>query len=420
MPVSTGPGVAIAGVRTPALPRLGPAPDFTQTEQWFNTPHGAPLHLAQLRGKVVLVDFWTYTCINCIRTLPFLKGLYATYHRYGLQIVGVETPEFTFEQEAGNVAQAIASDGLRYPVVQDNVYGTWNAYQNEYWPAEYLIDAQGQVRHTQFGEGNYREDEAAVRSLLYAAGAHQLPPPMTAHAIIPSTQLATPETYLDPQRAQGFAQPPRKGVHFYPGVINPPVNEFGLHGYWKVTSQSASPISRRRLDHRPLPGRRRVPGADLGRQPGTHGDDHRRRPPPGAGDRPRPAPVHARTPRDRRSAHVDRRDPAPGSAPTTSPSDSRCCILRSNPGNASSHHAPLSRASAAARSANVLTLISSPSSTATVTAPSCRARARMAGSGSALSAARSGVERGRLPPAQQRLQPTVGAARERRRAIWAR
>ena len=113
----------------------------------------------------MLVDFWTYTCINCIRTLPFLKGLYATYHPYGLEIVGVETPEFTFEQDAGNVRQAIASDGLRYPVVQDNNYGTWNAYQNQYWPAEYLIDAHGEVRHTQFGEGDYKQGEAAVRAL---------------------------------------------------------------------------------------------------------------------------------------------------------------------------------------------------------------------------------------------------------------
>ncbi|MEO8969552.1 MAG: cytochrome c biogenesis protein CcdA [Solirubrobacteraceae bacterium] len=235
--------VAIPGVRTPALPRLGPAPDFTRTQQWFNTPAGRPLSLASLRGKVVLVDFWTYTCINCIRTLPFLKGLYATYHRYGLQIVGVETPEFTFEQEAGNVAQAIASDGLRYPVVQDNAYGTWNAYQNQYWPAEYLIDAQGQVRHTQFGEGSYREDEAAVRALLFAAGARHLPAPMTAHATLPSAALATPETYLRPDRAQGFAQPPRLGVHFYPGVLNPPLNTFGLHGTWHVSSQSATPTA---------------------------------------------------------------------------------------------------------------------------------------------------------------------------------
>ncbi len=241
--VATAPGVAIPGVNTPALPQLGPAPDFTRTQRWFNTPGGRGLSLGGLRGKVVLVDFWTYTCINCIRTLPFLKGLYATYHRYGLEIVGVETPEFTFEQEAGNVAQAIASDGLRYPVVQDNAYGTWNAYQNQYWPAEYLIDAQGQVRHTQFGEGNYRADEAAVRALLAAAGARHLPAPMTAHATLPSAQLATPETYLNADRAQGFAQPPARGVHFYPGVRNPLLNEFGLHGTWRINSAAGTPVA---------------------------------------------------------------------------------------------------------------------------------------------------------------------------------
>ena len=211
-PVASVAGVAIPGVRTPTLAKLGPAPDFTDTQRWFNTPGGRPLTLAGLRGHVVLVDFWTYTCINCIRTLPFLKGLYATYHRYGLDIVGVETPEFTFEQEASNVQQAIQSDGLRYPVVQDNRYGTWNAYRNNYWPAEYLIDARGEVRHTQFGEGNYKADEAAVRELLYEAGVRHLPPPMSAHAMLPSSLLGTPETYLDPLRARGFAQPPARGL----------------------------------------------------------------------------------------------------------------------------------------------------------------------------------------------------------------
>ncbi len=196
-----------------------------------------------MRGHVVLVDFWTYTCINCIRTLPFLKGLYATYHRAGLDIVGVETPEFTFEQDAGNVAQAIGDDGLRYPVVQDNRYGTWNAYENQYWPAEYLIDAHGQVRHTQFGEGAYKQDEAAVRELLYEAGARHLPPPMTAHAMLPSQGLATPETYLDDQRSQGFAQPLHAGTRFYSGVTHPAPNEFGLHGTWMVTGQSSTPVS---------------------------------------------------------------------------------------------------------------------------------------------------------------------------------
>ena len=246
-PVAEHVGVAIPGVHTPTLARLGAAPPFTNTEQWFNTPGDRPLTLAGLRGHAVLVDFWTYTCINCIRTLPFVEGLYAHYHRSGLEVVGVETPEFTFEQVASNVRQAVASDGIRYPVVQDNRYGTWNAYQNEYWPAEYLIDASGQVRHTQFGEGNYKPDEAAVRELLYEAGAHHLPPPMTAHAIMPSDDLQTPETYLDPERAaaamEHFAQPVQPGRHFYPGVLDPVLNEFGLHGTWDAGSQAVTPAS---------------------------------------------------------------------------------------------------------------------------------------------------------------------------------
>jgi cytochrome c biogenesis protein CcdA/thiol-disulfide isomerase/thioredoxin len=234
-------GIAIAGVATPALPKLGQAPDFTNTEDWFNTPGGRPLSLAALRGHVVLVDFWTYTCINCIRTLPFVEGLYRHYHRYGLDVVGVETPEFTFEQIASNVRQAIASDGLSYPVVQDNRYGTWDAYQNEYWPAEYLIDAHGQVRHTQFGEGNYKQDEAAVRELLYDAGARRLPAPMTAHALIPSTHLGTPETYLNPQRQQGFPSF-LPGVHTYHAPGNLPLNEWALGGQWDIGSQGITPV----------------------------------------------------------------------------------------------------------------------------------------------------------------------------------
>jgi len=226
------------------LPDLGPAPEFTGTEQWFNTPGDRPLSLAGLRGHVVLVDFWTYTCINCIRTLPFVEGLYAHYHRYGLDVVGVETPEFTFEQEASNVRQAIRADGLTYPVVQDNRYGTWNAYQNQYWPAEYLIDARGHVRHTQFGEGNYGEDERDVRALLKTAGARNLPPPMTARAIIPSAQIGTPETYLDPQRAQGFVVPLRRGVRRYAAPGDLGLNQWALGGLWEVGAQWVSPAGR--------------------------------------------------------------------------------------------------------------------------------------------------------------------------------
>ena len=231
--------VAIPGVKTPSLPVLGTAPDFTDNQDWFNTPGNRPLSLAGLRGHVVLVDFWTYTCINCLRTLPFLKGLYAQYHRYGLDIVGVETPEFTFEQEAGNVKQAISSDGITYPVVQDNKYGTWNAWQNQYWPAEYLIDAKGKVRHYQFGEGDYKQSEAAVRALLADAGARTLPPPMTATAISASAGLGTPETYLDTQRQQGFVTQLFPGNREYPGVTGGlPLNHFALKGPWNASSES--------------------------------------------------------------------------------------------------------------------------------------------------------------------------------------
>ncbi|MGI8903061.1 MAG: cytochrome c biogenesis protein CcdA [Solirubrobacteraceae bacterium] len=236
-------GVGIPGVRTPSLPHLGAAPEFTDNQAWFNTPGDRPLTLAGQLGHVVLVDFWTYTCINCIRTLPFLKGLYATYHPYGLEIVGVESPEFTFEQQAGNVREAIAADGLRYPVAQDNNLGTWNAYGNEYWPAEYLIDGQGQVRHTQFGEGAYKQDEAAVRELLHQAGARSLPPPMTARALTPSARLATAETYLDSTRSQGFTPTLSPGVHSYSAPSNLLLNQFALHGRWSVGSQSATPVS---------------------------------------------------------------------------------------------------------------------------------------------------------------------------------
>lgn len=223
------------------LPNLGPAPDFTDTQKWFNTPGGRPLTLAGLRGHVVLVDFWTYTCINCIRTLPFLKRLYSTYHRYGLEVIGVETPEFTFEQDAGNVAQAIRSEGIRYPVVQDNHYGTWNAYSNQYWPAEYLVDARGNVRHTHFGEGEYDQTAAAVRQLLAEAGASRLPI-ADPSAPLPSAQLGTPETYLDYRRAQGFAQPLLPGTHVYTGVTQPALNEFALRGRWNVSSEAATPL----------------------------------------------------------------------------------------------------------------------------------------------------------------------------------
>jgi len=240
-------GVSIPGVKTPALSVLGTAPAFTDNQDWFNTPGDKPLTLASLRGHVVIVDFWTYTCINCIRTLPYLKRMYATYHRYGLDVVGVETPEFAFEQEASNVRQAIATDGIKYPVVQDNKYGTWNAYHNEYWPAEYFIDAQGKVRYTKFGEGDYEQDEAAIRQLLFDAGARHLPPPVTPGALTPSKGLATPETYVDYQRAveagENWSQSLQQGTHTYHGITTPTINQFSLNGIWNINTQSATAVS---------------------------------------------------------------------------------------------------------------------------------------------------------------------------------
>ena len=123
-----------------------------------------------LRGKVVLIDFWTYSCINCIRTLPYLNAWNKRYAKDGLVIVGVHTPEFPFEREASNVEEAIKTDGIEYPVVQDNEMGTWNAYENLYWPAEYFVDAKGEVRFAHFGEGEYGEKEEVIRELLAEAG----------------------------------------------------------------------------------------------------------------------------------------------------------------------------------------------------------------------------------------------------------
>ena len=269
-PVSTAAEreVAIPGVKTPSLTDLGTAPDFTDNQDWFNTPGDRPLTLAGLRGHVVLIDFWTYTCINCLRTLPFLKGLYAQYHKYGLDIVGVETPEFTFEQEASNVRQAISSDGIKYPVVQDNKYGTWDAWQNQYWPAEYLIDAKGQVRHVQFGEGDYKQGEAAVRALLADAGATSLPPPMTATAIMASARARDARDLpRHPARAGVRDQADRRRDRDYPGASGglapEPVRAQGPVGR---VLESLTPVGGRRIDQRRGAGRQGLPRAHLGRE----------------------------------------------------------------------------------------------------------------------------------------------------------
>ena len=190
------------------LPVLGVAPGFEGTQSWFNTPGGRPLTLDGLRGHPVLVDFWTYTCINCIRTLPYLKAWDRRYRRAGLVIVGVHTPEFPFERDESNVRDAIAQNGLRYPVVQDNDYAVWQAYQNQYWPASYFIDAEGRVRYVHFGEGDYAGKEQVIRELLKEAGRRPGGALAGAHGQAASPGVTTPETYLGAARAERFANGP--------------------------------------------------------------------------------------------------------------------------------------------------------------------------------------------------------------------
>jgi len=234
------------------LPNIGTAPDFTATEEWFNTGVGGhshqPLTLASLRGRVVLVDFWTYTCINCIRTLPYLKAWDNAYRKEGLTIVGVETPEFAFERDASNVANAIGQFGIRYPVAQDNEMGTWNAYGNQYWPADYLIDARGQVRYAAFGEGDYAKTETAIRALLAESGRRIGARGHPTGVIVPS-QEATPETYLGTARAQGWVNGPVAGRHDYGAgqvgghPIPLPINNFAFSGTWNAAAQPVTAVS---------------------------------------------------------------------------------------------------------------------------------------------------------------------------------
>ena len=151
-----------------ALPDLGPAPDFFGITQWLNT--STPVSLSQLRGKVVLVDFWTYACINCIRTLPHVTSLYEKYKERGFIVIGVHTPEFEYEKRTANVERALQQYKIHYPVAQDNDYATWKAYQNRFWPAQYLLDTKGHIRMVHTGEGAYEEIEMAVKVLLREAG----------------------------------------------------------------------------------------------------------------------------------------------------------------------------------------------------------------------------------------------------------
>lgn len=223
------------------LPVLGKAPEFVDNQQWFNTPGDRPLTLRSLRGRVVLVDFWTYSCINCLRTLPYLTAWDKRYRKDGLTIVGVHSPEFPFEKEASNVEEAIESTGIEYPVAQDNELATWNAYGNQYWPAEYFIDSQGRVRFAHFGEGEYGEKEKVIRELLAEAGRAPEHVPTRIRAVVPSPTVTTPETYLGAARAERFVNPMLSpGSHDFGSPESPPADNFAYRGRWRITLDSAT------------------------------------------------------------------------------------------------------------------------------------------------------------------------------------
>jgi cytochrome c biogenesis protein CcdA/thiol-disulfide isomerase/thioredoxin len=220
---------------TTSLHDYGPAPQLTGLTNWINSK---PLTQKQLRGKVVLIDFWTYSCINCLRTLPHVKAWYQTYHDKGLVVIGVHTPEFAFEHVPSNVRSAVRQLGVTYPVALDNDYGTWNAFRNQYWPAKYLIDRRGNLRYYHFGEGSYDTTEARIRTLL---GENSGMLPVANELSDPTpTGLMTPESYLGYERLARFAQksvtPDRFATyHFPPNDLQP--NELAYGGRWKVQRQ---------------------------------------------------------------------------------------------------------------------------------------------------------------------------------------
>jgi cytochrome c biogenesis protein CcdA/thiol-disulfide isomerase/thioredoxin len=220
-----------------SLPNYGKAPNFADVTKWLNTPDGSALNLAQLRGKVVLIDFWTYSCINCLRSLPHVEAWYSRYHSAGLDVIGVHTPEFDFEHVASNVMAAISRLGVTYPVAMDNNYGTWDAWGNNSWPAEYLLDANGNLRYGSVGEGDYGTTEGAIRALLKADGA-TLPQPTSVPDRTP-TEPSTPESYLGYQRLARYVGTGivknRPATYTFPTSLS--ANQLSYSGQWTVQSQ---------------------------------------------------------------------------------------------------------------------------------------------------------------------------------------
>jgi len=226
------------------LPVEGVMPPLTGATTWINTP---PLTTEQLRGKVVVVDFWTYSCINCIRSIPYVRAWAEKYKDQGLVVIGVHTPEFAFEKSEANVRQNVQRLGITYPVAMDNDFAIWRAFRNQYWPAHYFIDAKGQIRHHHFGEGDYAGSERVIQQLLKEAGAAGVADDVVrvqasgAEAAADMGQVGSPETYVGYARAENFRSPgglARDGVKTYAGAPLQ-LNDWSLAGDWRVTREHA-------------------------------------------------------------------------------------------------------------------------------------------------------------------------------------
>lgn len=212
-------------------------PDFVGISTWLNSPALTP---ADLKGKVVLIDFWTYSCINCLRTLPYVTAWQQKYQDKGFTVIGVHTPEFDFEKVPANVAAAIKDHGITYPVALDNGYGTWNAYNNEYWPAEYLFDAQGRLRATHFGEGDYDVSERNIQALLAEAGKGDGAALTQVQSTTDFQKIQSPESYVGYARQEYFGSP-ETVAHDAPQTYSVPpkttLNHFYLKGKWQIGEQ---------------------------------------------------------------------------------------------------------------------------------------------------------------------------------------
>ncbi|RLP76373.1 cytochrome c biogenesis protein DipZ [Mycetocola tolaasinivorans] len=228
------------------LQNCGPAPALRGISQWFNTKDGAPIALSDLKGKVVLVDFWAYSCINCLRSVPHVSAWAKAYQDAGLTVIGVHSPEYAFEKVPENVAAAIKEQGVTYPVALDNQLSTWTAYRNRYWPAHYLIDASGTVRQIQFGEGGYATTEKLIRQLLTdAQPGVKLPGTTETTDDTPQAGSTTPETYLSPTKMVNFGgtEPYTLGDATFTFPQKLAKDTFALDGDWNLTSQGITSSS---------------------------------------------------------------------------------------------------------------------------------------------------------------------------------